>query len=197
MVQRIRIQTALLPKPPLLISESAEEFDAVYEALEREIRPRGIIEQMYLADISSIIWEILRLRRCKAVIVNAARRTALQNLLYRLLEVPGADSEEAEYLALAWFTDREAKKQVSEVLGQFGLDELAIEAEAIRCVSSDLELLDRMLASLESRRDKALRRVAEYRGSLARQLRESADRMIEGQVVPPLHLASSKESAQG
>src|SRR5262249_27135698 len=123
MVQRIRIQTALLPKPPLLISESAEEFDAVYEALEREIRPRGIIEQMYLADISSIIWEILRLRRCKAVIVNAARRTALQHLLYRLLAVPGADSEEAEDLALRWFTDREAKKQVAEVLGQFGLDE--------------------------------------------------------------------------
>src|SRR5262249_16344402 len=127
MVQRIRIQTALLPKPPLLISESAEEFDAVNEGLEGEIRPRGIIEQMYLADISSIIWEILRLRRCKTVIVNAARRTALQNLLYRLLAVPGADSEEAEDLAseeaedlaLRWFTDREAKKQVAEVLGQF------------------------------------------------------------------------------
>jgi len=105
-------------------------------------------------------------------------------------------SEEAEDLALRWFTDREAKKQVAEVLGQFGLDESAIEAEAIRCVSSDLELLDRMLASLESRRDKALRRVAEYRGSLARQLRESADRLIEGQVVPPLQLAPSKKSAQ-
>jgi hypothetical protein len=151
---------------------------------------------------------ILRLWRCKAVIINAARRTALQHLLYRLLAVPGRSlranseeaedlaSEEAEDLALRWFTDREAKKQVAEVLGQFGLDESAIEAEAIRCVSSDLELLDRMLASLESRRDKALRRVAEYRGSLARQLRESADRLIEGQVVPPLQLAPSKKSAQ-
>jgi len=193
MVRRIRIETALLPKPPLLFSESPEEFDAVYEALEREIKPRGIIEQMYLADISSMIWETLRLRRCKAVIVNAARRTALQRLLYRLL---AAHSEKAEYLALGWFTDPEVKKQVAELLGQFGLDELAIEAEAIRCVSSDLALLDRMLASLESRRNKALRCVAEYRGSLARQLRESADRMIEGQVVPPLHLASSKKSAE-
>jgi hypothetical protein len=34
-----------------------------------------------LADISFIIWEILRLRRCKALIVNAARRNALQHLL--------------------------------------------------------------------------------------------------------------------
>jgi len=37
--------------------------------------------------------------------------------------------------------------------------------------------------SLVSRRDKALRCIAEYRGSLARQLRESSDRIIEGDLV--------------
>src|SRR5262249_55774752 len=46
------------------------------------------------------------------------------------------------------------------------IDESAIEAEAVRRSSSDLELLDRMLTSLESRRDKALGCVAEYRVSL-------------------------------
>ena len=194
-------ELTLLPKLPLLITESAEEFDALRDAFEREIKPRGIIEQMYVHDICSIVWEILRLRRCKVVIINSAFRSAVEDLLEQLLRQPGQyDHEvedEAEALAQAWFTDQEAKKQVSETLSRFDLDESAIEAEAIRRSSSDLELLDRMLASLESRRDKALRRVAEYRGSLARQLRESADRMIEGQVVPPLHLASSKESAQG
>ena len=38
---------------------------------------------------------------------------------------------------------------------------------------SDLELLNRMLASLESRRDKALRFVADYRDSLAKQIRQT------------------------
>ena len=62
-----------------------------------------------------------------------------------------------------WFTDKEAKSQVSELLSRFELDESAIEAEAIRKLSSDLELLERMLTSLETRRDKALGYVVEYR----------------------------------
>ena len=46
-----RNELALLPKLPLLITESAEEFDALRDACEREIKPRGIIEQMYVHDI--------------------------------------------------------------------------------------------------------------------------------------------------
>src|SRR5262249_62287582 len=92
------------------------------------------------------------------------------------------------------FTDKEAQKQVSETLGRFNLDESAIEAEAIRKSSSDLELLDRMLTSLESRRNKALGCVAEYRASLAQQLRASPDRIIDGKDVLPLERASSNRS---
>src|SRR5262245_4248085 len=192
---RRRNELAVLPKLPLLITESAEEFDALRDAFEREIKPRGIIEQMYVHDISSIVWEILRLRRCKVVIINSAFRSALQSLLKQLLRQPGQSEydvgDEAEALAQAWFTDQEAKKQVSEILSQFDLDESAIEAEAIRSSSSDLELLDRMLTSLESRRNKALGCVAEYRVSLRQQLRESADRVIDGKGVLRLEDAAS------
>jgi hypothetical protein len=191
-------ELTLLPKLPLLITESADEFDALRDAFEREIKPRGIIEQMYVHDISSIVWEILRLRRCKVVIINSAFRSALQSLLKQLLRQPGQYEYqvegEAEALAQAWFTDQEAKKQVSEILSGFDLDESAIEAEAIRSSSSDLELLDRMLTSLESRRNKALGCVAEYRASLARQLRESADRIIDGKGVLRLEDAASNRS---
>ena len=195
---RRRNDLVLLPKLPLLITESADEFDAVRDAFEREIKPRGIIEQMYVHDMSSIVWEILRLRRCKVVIINSAFRKALQNLLQTLLREPGEHSyfaaDETETLALAWFTDHAAKKEVSEILSRFQLDESAIEAEAIRNSSADLELLDRMLASLETRRDKALGCVAEYRATLAHQLRESAQRIIDGKGVLPLERPSSKRS---
>src|SRR6516164_2999789 len=184
---RRRNELALLPKLPLLITESAEEFDALRDAFEREIKPRGIIEQMYVHDICSIVWEILRLGRCKVVIINSAFRSALQHLLMQLLKGPGEYDYEvenqAQALAQSWFTDQEAKKQVSETLSRFDLDESAIEGEAIRRSSFDLELLDRILTSLESRRNKALACVAEYRASLAHQLRESADRIIAGKGV--------------
>src|SRR6266480_5724514 len=193
-----RNELALLPKLPLLITESADEFDALRDAFEREIKPHGIIEQMYVNYISSIVWEILRLRRCKAVIINSAFRSALQDLLKQLLRQPGQDEyqveDEAEALAHAWFTDQEAKKRVSELLSRVKLDESAIEAEAIRRSSSDLDLLDRMLTSLESRRNKALGCVAEYRTSLAQQLRDSADRIIDGKGVLRLEDAASTRS---
>jgi hypothetical protein len=184
---RRRNEPVLLPKSPLLITESADEFDALRDAFEREIRPHGIIEQMYVHDIISIVWEILRLRRCKVYMINAAFSDALEDLLTRLLREPEQAEynvrDEARYLARAWFTDKDAKKRVSEILSRFELDDSAIEAVAIRRLSSNLELLDRMLTSLESRRNKALGCVAEYRASLAQQLRESADRVIDGKVL--------------
>jgi hypothetical protein len=188
----------LLPKSPLLITESVDEFNALRDAFEREIKPRGIIEQMYVHDICSIVWEILRLRRCKVNMINSAFRSALQKLLAQLLRKPGQFEDyvgnEAQELAQAWFTNKEAKTQVSETLSRFALDESAIEAEAIRRSSSDLELLDRMLTSLESRRDKALGCVAEYRISLAHQLRGSAER-FDAKGVLRLEDAASKRSS--
>ena len=195
---RRRNELAVLPKLPLLITESAEEFDALRDAFEREIKPQGIIEQMYVHDTSSIVWEILRLRRCKVVIINSAFRRALEDLLKQFLRQPGQYEyqveDEAQTLAQSWFTVQEAKKQVSEILSRFDLDESAIEAEAIRKSSADLELLDRMLTSLESRRNKALACVAEYRASLGYQLRESADRIIDGNGVLRLEDAASTRS---
>src|SRR5262249_40127731 len=119
---RRRNELALLPKLPLLISESADEFDALRDAFEREIKPRGVIEQMYVHDISAIVWEILRLRRCKVIIINLAFRSALQSLLRQLLRQPGQSEydveDEAQTLAQSWFTVQEAKKQVSEILSR-------------------------------------------------------------------------------
>jgi hypothetical protein len=122
----------------------------------------------------------------------------LENLLKRLLRRPGQYEyqveDEVRPVARAWFTDQEAKKQVSEILSRFNLDEFAIEAEAIRKSSADLELLDRMLTSLESRRNKALSCVAEYRASLAHQLQESADRIIDGKGMLRIEDAASTRS---
>ena len=66
-----------------------------------------------------------------------------------------------------------------QLLAKFHLDEFAIEAEAIRSVLSELEMLDKMLTLQESRRNKALRSIADYRDGLAKQVREVSNRVIE------------------
>jgi hypothetical protein len=178
---------SVLVKSPLLIVESSDEFDCIRSALNHEIRPNGIIEHMYVADIAQLVWEILRLRRCKVSIINLAFRPALEKLTAQLLRDPGQQEylvrDEAEKLAEAWFSKDTAKRKISGLLDYFHLDESAIEAEAIRRSAEDIELLDRLLASLESRRDKALRRIAEYRSDLGRQMRKAADRIIDGKAL--------------
>lgn len=106
-------EVALVSKVPLLMTESGEEFASLCASLAREIKPHGIIERTYLDDFATILWEIQRLRRCKAVIINTAFRTALESLLGQLMRASGLVSDElfngkAKALALAWFRIRRA-----------------------------------------------------------------------------------------
>ena len=192
------IELTLFSKPQLLITESAEDFAALNAALMEEIKPRGIIERLYVADIAALVWEILRLRRCKVAIVNIAFKDALSNTVYRLAGEPEMDTPEREWyeaIVLDWFSKPEARKEVLELLAEFRLDEFAIEAEAIRSVFSELEVLDRMLTLLESRRNKALRSIADYRDDFAKQVREVSNRVIEADPVIQLENQAARRSA--
>ncbi|HWX26206.1 MAG TPA: hypothetical protein VNZ53_02055 [Steroidobacteraceae bacterium] len=173
----------LISRPGLTITESAGDYDSLVKSLQQEISPRGFIEHMYVADMSAIVWESLRLRRCAAAIINMAFRAALKNLLVQFWKNPDepAPYQESEVLAFEWFTDPNAKQRVAEILNKFHLDETAIEAEAIRSVAADLELLDRMLMSLEARRNRALRSIADYRASFAEKVQQVSDRIINAE----------------
>ena len=187
----------LLSAPPLLMSESAEEFASLRTALELEVKPKGIVEQIYVDDITAIVWEIRRLRRCKTSIINNACRAALQSLLREMMRSPGPlhTDFEADALAIEWFSSQQAKDKISAIFRRFHLDDFAVVAQATKDSLSDLESLDRMLASLESRRDKALRCIADYRDSFAKQIRQSSDRILESNDVLRLEHAPSQKSA--
>ena len=171
----------LRSKPPLLLTESQSEFDDLAASFRNEILPRGIIEQIYFDDIIASVWEILRLRRCKTVIVNIAFKKALRALLEPQLDY---DYDRAQDLAERWFNDRAARTEVVEVLGELKLDETAIEAEAIRISSASLEGIDRMLAAAESRRSRAFRNIEDCRASFAKTIRTVSDRALQESKEP-------------
>jgi hypothetical protein len=195
MVKTYQSSPAVLRGPPL-ITESKAEFDRISEALNEEIKPRGILEQMYVEDVAYLSWEILRLRRTKTAIVNLAFRAALKDLITQILRKPGRFGyelgDQPEELARDWFSDPNVKKQIRDLLREFDLDESAIEAEAIRRSADDLERIDRLMASAEARRDKALVCVAQYRGDFGALLRDSSNRLIKEE-APVLEHVSSKE----
>jgi len=193
MVERIRFADAVklasppLPEPPLLMTESPQDFNRIFVALNKEIRPRGIIEEMYVADIAHHTCDIVRGHRWKAAIINSEIRPALVSLISRLAF--GGLPHQARILTENWFTDQATKKKVAEVLRKFGIDESAIEAEAFRMSAPDLATLDRMIASYEARRSKALRNIAECDLILAQRLGASSDRIIGSKASGRRHRA--------
>jgi hypothetical protein len=196
MVKTYQSSPAVLRGAPLLITESKAEFDRIREALNEEIKPRGILEQMYVEDVAYLSWEVSRLRRSKAAIANLTFRGALKDLIRQLLRKPGQSEyelgDQPEELARNWFSDPTVKKQIRDLLREFDLDESAIEAEAIRRSADDLERIDRLMASAETRRDKALVCVAQYRGDFGALLRDSSNRLIKEE-APVLEHVSGKE----
>ena len=73
--------TKMLSQPALLMTESKKDYKALHTSFEHEIMPRSFVESIYVPDIAALTWEILRLRRCKAAIVNTAFEKALWNIL--------------------------------------------------------------------------------------------------------------------
>ena len=102
--------------------------------------------------------------------------------------------DQSKKLAHEWFSDPDVKKQIAGLLREFNLDETAIEAEAFRKSADDLERIDRLMASAEARRDKALVCIAQYRGDFGALLRESSDRLVDGKVLKLEHAGSKNEN---
>jgi hypothetical protein len=70
------------------IHDHTERSSKVRDAFEQEINPRGIIEQMYVHDICAIVWEILRLRRCK--VVQLLKQPGRYSYEHKLLRMHGS-----------------------------------------------------------------------------------------------------------
>jgi hypothetical protein len=112
---------------PLLSAESADEFASLRKELKNEIQPEGAIEQIYVDDFATLIWEILRLRRYKTVILNSSRRAALQGILEQLLSDRDYEHSyqkdiDAEDLARSWFDNKNAQARVAKLLRKFQMD---------------------------------------------------------------------------
>jgi hypothetical protein len=67
----------LLGEPPLLATEEPNQYYALLAALARQVKPRDVIEWLWVKDIADLTWEILRYRHIKAALVNGRFKSAL------------------------------------------------------------------------------------------------------------------------
>jgi hypothetical protein len=168
--------------PPLLFTESQEEFDTLVTAMLEHIKPKNILAEVLVNDVIDATWHSMRLQRCRTAMINIGYREALVKLL---------DDELSEFneiiagkYADEWFKTNAGREEVIKILRRFHLDETSIEAEAIKLLGSELETLDRMLSSAEACRNKALNALSEIQASVSKRAREVSQRLIEAESEP-------------
>jgi hypothetical protein len=176
----------VLPRfdPAILVKESEKKLSAIRDELSREIKPKSFIERMYVDDMARIICEMQQLRSFKSRFIRHNMQAALKILLQQVIvgSTPMESKllrQDAEKLAEGWLGNKKDQTKIEKLFTAMYLDEVSIEAEAWRLVSADLDRIERMLTSLENRRDKVLKAIANYRGSLAIQLKQAARRISE------------------
>jgi hypothetical protein len=180
-----RVRRVKVPEAPLLITESREEYESFRKVLRDEIKPRGMIEGIFVDDVAFLTWEISRLRRFQAAIINSAFHDALVDIVGGLLpagDSPGDSYRQARDLADRWFSERSAKVDVRDLLHGFGLDISAVEAKAFIERAGELAGIEQLIGFREARRLKLLSTISQYRETFAREVRESSDQLIGASV---------------
>jgi len=159
----------LLGPPPLLPNESRADYEGLKARLKAKIAPRDVLEEIWLRDILDLQWEVLRMRRLKALLLNNNSPAGLDSLLYRRVT-----HQAKQTLVEAWGRgDKAAIKEIAGILHQRGLSMDDIDSHTLLKTLEPLERIDRMVTQAEGRRNNALREIERSRESAARRLQNA------------------------
>lgn len=75
------VRLALFGPPPLIEGEDAAAYDELLARMCAAVKPVDIIDEMYVADVVSLEWEILRWRRLKFTRLQQGVHFELQDFL--------------------------------------------------------------------------------------------------------------------
>jgi hypothetical protein len=72
---------ALFGPPPLIEGEDAASYDQLLARIFAAVKPVDVIDEMFTADVVSLEWEVLRLRRVKWSLIQARGLGVLEDFL--------------------------------------------------------------------------------------------------------------------
>jgi hypothetical protein len=163
MVERVKLKKE--NSSASLLTESAERLETKRDKLRAVLDPKNRLEELYCDQSLHASHAIERLQRCAPAIINMAMAEALFGILARL----GVEPQQAVALGEQWISgDPSTRSEVSMLLQDHGLDESAIEAEAILKCLPTLNALTQLQASQITIRDKGLSGLVFSREALMR-----------------------------
>jgi hypothetical protein len=133
---------ALFGPPPLLEGEDAALYDDLVGRMCAAVKPVDIIDELYVADVVSLEWEILRWRRLKFSLLQTSVHHELQEFLNQRLDYEAYAEDFAQALA----------EILAEILQESPQKDLADEAKelAYRCAQSQPDAVTKVRLRLEA-----------------------------------------------
>jgi hypothetical protein len=127
---------AVFGPPQLLQGEDAAAYAQLLARVCAAVKPADMIDEMFIVDVVSLEWEVLRWRRLKFSLLRGLRLHALENFLAVHLDylaseladilrgiLPRQQADSAEDLANKCCSEEtEAVDRVDELLGEIGTD---------------------------------------------------------------------------
>ena len=161
----------LFGDPPLLSTEDPRLYREMLDRFAGSVEPRNIIEWLWVKDIVDLSWEIARLRRYRALLIERERESKNAAIEYA--------REHADDRDLSWM-DRLTRAQIEARRNAPRLDTEAGSASLLISEYLDMyETIDKLLMSAELRRDRILRELDFRRERIAPLLRKTSDELID------------------
>src|SRR6266851_7415292 len=120
-----------LMKPALLVTESRQDYEALFNGVAQAIAPTNHVEWISTGNYVDERWEIRRLRLAKAGIINATRHEAFRTVFESILPETDGRLELAARLASEWYEKPEERTAILGRLAKHDLDDDAISAQAL------------------------------------------------------------------
>ena len=173
---------SLFARRPLVLGEVEAEYDEFLSRVTRAVKPTDTIETLWVKDVVDLMWEAQRYRRVKAGLLMQVGRQALTE---HLTKVKGAGHVEgvrrftvAELVTAYVEGDSIAVEEVTRILRSRGLDTDMLMAQVLTERLEHIERIDRLIASADARRNRALSEIDRRRDAFARRLRVAANDVI-------------------
>jgi hypothetical protein len=173
--------------PPLIEGEYPADYNDLFAGICAAVKPRDILEEIWINDYLDLEWEIIRNRRLKTKLMSIKRYEAFEQLCRSIDNLeeyfPNLDEEKLKQRLIDWY-DQEPytlKKEINDTFASAGLTMDAVTAMVLLENLDAIVRIDNMIAMAEARRNSALRELDRHRATLGQALRRAVEQVEDAE----------------
>jgi hypothetical protein len=176
-----------LDDPPLVGDETTEDYFRLFTAIVIAAKPTDAIDWLYVKSVVDLTWEHRRELAIKARIIKLMQKEIVLDLLKTTHEAPTSLESNVYRIfnatdeANRWTVDPTARTEIDAKLAAKGYPASEVLARAYIKGASQIDAVDRRIASYEDRRMVALREIERRNEKLARQLEKASSEIIDAE----------------